>query len=79
MQDELKKQKIKQFLNDKLMSVSVKEVLRESFLKARGERDVYKLASERMAIDLLEEGFKDLSKIALKEEKSQKISEQPGL
>lgn len=51
-------------MSDKVMSQAVKMVLRESFLKSSGTQDVQTLASERMAINLLEEGFKELKKFS---------------
>ena len=57
------KNKIKGFLADEIMSNAVKNVLRESFLKDR-KGDVQMLASQMLAVNLLDEGFKELRKNA---------------
>lgn len=64
MLNETQKHKIKGFMADEMMSNAVKYVLREVFLKERGNKDtdVQTLAAERLAIILLEEGFKELKK-----------------
>jgi len=54
--------KIKRFLADQEMSETVKRVIRDSFLKPREKSDVYILAAERIAIELLNEAFKDLER-----------------
>lgn len=59
-----KQEKIKKFLSDKAMSQAVKEVLINSFLKTRGVMEVNFLAASRIAIDLLDLGFKDLERIS---------------
>jgi hypothetical protein len=59
-----KKERIKRFIADKMTSDFVRESLRESFLKSRGNRDVYILAAERIAIELLDDGFRDMERIA---------------
>ena len=61
------------------MSEAVKEVLIESFLKSKGPRDIHIIAAERVAIDLLKEGFMELEYIAKSDEKLEKESTQPGL
>ncbi len=54
--------KIDWFLKDEVMSSSVYEALRDSFLKTKGQKDVQILAAERIAIDLLGEAWRDLKK-----------------
>lgn len=70
--------KIKLFLKDKMMSSAVKEMLRERFLKSKGVTEVNYMAAQRLAIDLLEEGFKELEKLN-KDKKEPKIDYQIGL
>jgi len=79
MLNSTQKDKIKRFLADKTMSNSVKEVLRESFLKSQGNTDVYTLAAERLAVILLDQGFKELSKFANQTEKEEIVKTQVGL
>ena len=54
--------KIKAFTADKVMSNAVKKVLMEVFIKDSGTTDVQTLASEKIAILLLQRGFKELKK-----------------
>lgn len=60
--DATRQDKIKKFMADERMSGAVKEVLLGSFMKPRGHTDINMLAASRIAIDLLEDGFKDLKK-----------------
>ena len=59
-----KQEKIQRFLDDKVMSTAVYEVLRGVFTKTRkGDYpDVNFLAAERIAADLLEEGWVELKR-----------------
>lgn len=67
-------EKIKKFIADKAMAEAVKGVLMESFLKVQGPRDIHVIAAERLAIDNLREGFKDLE-IATKDNKKEEVKE----
>ena len=62
MNEKLKEEKIKRFLADEVMAFIVKDVLREAFLKASKSQDTMYLAASRIAIDLLDEGFRELQK-----------------
>lgn len=62
MDSRQKEEKIKRFLSDTLMEESVLEVLRDSFLRKRPQSDVQMLAASRLALDFLEDGWKDLHK-----------------
>ena len=73
------KSKIKNFMSDKIMSNAVKNVLREAFLKSQKTTDVQTLAAERMAINLLEEGFKELQKHSNKEKNERENVDNVGL
>lgn len=77
--DETQKEKINRFLSDEVMAGAVKKVLVDAFLKDRGDKDVQTLAASRIAIDLLEDGWKTLNKVKNKEEKEDKLSSNPGL
>lgn len=77
--DSTKQQKIKRFMGDRIMVDAVKEVLRETFMKSSGTQDVQTLASERMAINLLEAGFKELKKYSAIAEQEIKDITQIGL
>ena len=54
--------RIKQFMGDKALSATIKEVLREAYLEDTGVTDVNTLASERIAINKLEKAWKNLEK-----------------
>lgn len=76
---DIKQEKIKRFMSDKIMADAVKEVLREEFLKDHGTSDVQTLAAERIAINLLDIGFKELKKYSTKAEQEIKELKQVGL
>ena len=61
--DKSKIEKINKFLDDEALANAVYDILAASFLKKRERKDIYMVAAERIAIDLLEEGWKDLLKI----------------
>ena len=80
--DQAKQEKIRRFLADKLMAESVREVLLHSFLQKRGhgvDADIYVLAAARIAIDLLEDGWKELEKYKSAEEREPTQLKQVGL
>lgn len=60
--NDTQKQKLNRFLNDEVMSKSVYEVLLQSYLRPKERSDVNLLAASRLAIDLLQEGWKELAK-----------------
>lgn len=64
---------------DVVMVHAVKTVLREAFLKSSETQDVQTLASERIAINLLENGFKELKKFSNKTEGESKELNNVGL
>lgn len=71
--------KIIRFLDDEAMSDSVKQVLTAAFLKPKPNRDVYQLAASRIAIDLLEEAWRELEKFRSESEVESKEGVQVGL
>ena len=66
------------FLADKLTKDAVKKVLRESFIKTK-DGDIHMKAAQMIAINLLEEGFKELKKYSNKAEQEIKEVTQVGL
>ncbi len=72
-------QKVRGFISDEVMSNAVKTVLREAFMKSQGNTDVQTLAAERIAIMLLDVGFKDLGKVANQSKKEEKPGNNVGL
>ena len=71
--------KIKRFLDDKAMSAAVKEIILATFLKKKPVTDVQMLAASRIAIDLLDEAYKELEKYAVIQEDKERELTQPGL
>lgn len=76
--DELKRQKIKRFLEDEVMSEAVYGIILKTFLKPQ-KGDVQILAASRIAIDLLDEAWKELSKLKSDEDNEDNIKVQVGL
>lgn len=63
--------KIGKFLEDRLMSETVREVIEQSIVNQKvGNKDVYRLAAERIAIDILKEAWKDLERFRNESEES---------
>jgi hypothetical protein len=60
--DKAQKEKVLRFLSDKLMSDTVRHVIERSFLKPTKGLSVHELAAARMAIDMLDDAWKDLQK-----------------
>lgn len=77
--DKTKQEKIKRFMADKVMSGAVMELLTESFLSPKGARDIHIIAAERIAIDLLKEGFRNMERISQIEDRSENKLIQPAL
>ena len=71
--------KIKAFLSDEIMFNAVTKVLRESFLKSSGTSDVQTLAAERIAINRLASGCKELKTYSNQVENEIKDKVQIGL
>lgn len=57
---DVKEAKLNRFANDEETCVAVYEVVRDEFLKSRGQRDIQILAAERLAIELLDKAWKEL-------------------
>ena len=77
--NELKKEKIKRFLNDEVMAESVRDAITSSFLKPSKVVDVNFLAASRIAIDLLGEAWKDLNKFKADKDKDIAVKKQVGI
>lgn len=63
MEEEQKKEYIKNFINNRAMSQAVYDVLLDIFLKSEPKVDVHVLASQKLAIDLLLLSWKELEKL----------------
>lgn len=61
--NDTQKEKIKRFLDDKLMSDAVYQILLGSFLQGYGpSENVQVLAASRISIDMLSEAWKELQR-----------------
>ena len=74
----INEEKVKRFVRDEIMADSVFQIIQESFLKSRVNKDVYYLAAKSLAIEFLEDAKKDLNKYKSEEEET-KVSKQVGL
>lgn len=77
--DEVKRQKVIKFMNDKVMVSVIKEIIRDNFLKSRGTKDVHVLAAQTLAIGYLDESFKELNRLTLEVKREPKKLQQIGL
>ena len=77
--NDITKNKLERFMMDTVMSDSVYEVIRDSFLRNRGQRDLQILAAERIAIDLLNDAWKELTKFRSEKEQQANEIKQVGL
>jgi len=77
--DSNQKAKIKAFMSDKVMNKAVKSVMLDAFMKAK-DGDIHMKAAQMVAINLLEDAFKELNKFASQQEKLEKdVEENIGL
>ena len=74
-----KQDKLKHFLNDQAMVKAVHGLLLRSFLKPSKERDVQSLAASRIAIDLLDDAWKELNKLRSDSEREDKVINNIGV
>lgn len=77
MYNEFQKSKIQKFFLDKSMVDVVKDIMIKSFLKPRGH-DVHLLAASKLAVDYLNEAFKEME-LLLDKNQPEKESENPAL
>jgi len=77
--NDTQKAKLIRFLDDPVMSDTVYQVLRNSFLKSKGQRDVQVLAAERLAIDLLEGGWRELERYKSEDPQGSQTVAQVGM
>ena len=70
--NENQKTKIRMFLHDYAMVGILQDVMRDSFMKKRECSDVQILAASRLAIDYLDDAFKDLRRFSVEDSISDK-------
>lgn len=75
----MKDEKLKQFCNDVHMYETVHAVLLQSFLKTVPRDSIHELAAARIAIDLLEDGFREIKKYQNQKSGEPKALAQIGL
>lgn len=69
--NDIQKNKVTKFINDEVMQSSVYEVIQDAFLNRKGQKDVHILAGERLALDYLNEAWRELERFKqVNEEKS---------
>jgi len=71
--------KLERFMNDEALSGTVYEVIRNSFLKAKGARDVQVMAAERLAVDKLEDAWKEMERYQTKNDEESPPKRVSGL
>lgn len=62
MLNESQKSKVQRFANDEALSDAIKQLIRESFLKPKPNRDVYQLAAVTIAIGLLDDAWREIER-----------------
>ena len=73
-----KKAKIARFINDRLMAETIYDIFLQSFLKTK-DRDVHNLAASMIAIEHLNEAWKELEKLKNEQDSEEKGRKQIGL
>lgn len=76
---QLNKERIARFMSDELMSESVKESLIISFMKKREKSDVNLKAAQMIALELLQDSWKELEKVGNTSQNKAKERTQVGL
>lgn len=72
--------KVKRFINDTLMSDTIRGILEQTILKPISSRDVNFLAAERIAVAVLREAWREFEKYKdSAEEKENKVQNNVGL
>ena len=56
-----KEEKIKRFIDDKLLQDAVYGIIMATFLKKKDYADVHVVAAQKIAIDLLQEAWKEMN------------------
>lgn len=78
--NEQKKQKISRFMTDEAMSEAVYEVMLDSFMKPKADaHDIRFLAASRIAIDLLNDAWKELKRFKVEADREPRQNKNPGL
>ena len=79
MSEALVREKITQFLNDKAMSDTIKGILEEILARPSKDRDIHLLAAKTIAIELLQEAWKELNKLKNERDQEPRQGTNPGI
>lgn len=79
MINDAQRAKIKRFLDDRAMNESVRMAIQESFLKPRANKEIHYLAAKSLAVEFLDEAFKDLNRFYGESERESTEQRQIGL
>lgn len=77
--DQTRKEKLKRFMSDRVMAAAVRTAILETYLKPRAKLDVNVLAAERLAINLLDEAWKDMDRYRTDDEQKSDRGGNPGV
>lgn len=77
--DATRREKLKRFASDTLMKDAVHSVLLMSFLKERKGADVHTLAASRVAIDMMQEAWKEIERYRSEADEKPEPSGNPGV
>lgn len=77
--DNLINEKLNQFVNDTAMNTAVRQLLESTILKPKGNKDVNYLASERIALDVISEAWRELDKFKINSDEPVNNNKQIGL
>lgn len=79
MTTDLEKERMIKFIRDEVTANAVYNKLRDTFLKKKGARDVNLMAAERLAVDLLEDAWSEMSRMDNTINEARPIINQVGL
>lgn len=76
---DLRTEKLKRFANDIQMLEAVKYVMEQEVLKSPSSDDIYKKAGRFIALEILNNTWKEIEKYRLALEEDEKVKKQVGL
>ena len=79
MSEALVREKVTQFLNDTLMADTIKNVFEDILARPSKDRDVHLLAARMIAIELLQEAWKEMAKLKNEKEQEPRKGTNPGI
>lgn len=76
---DFEQEKIRQFIHDEVMNNAVFTLIQNTFLRKKGNRDVNTLAAERLAIEFLDDAWKEMEKLKVGETSTSQHVDNVGL